>query len=414
MRLLRYLLLTCSLAAPATFAILAVLPAAAAGETALPARELAIDAAPGSTAPRLTSGAGGRLVLSWTEPAGEGHRLMYAVLGEGWGEPVMVASGEGWFVNWADFPSVLPLSDELWAAHWLVRRPAGGYAYDIAMATSTDGGATWSEPVTPHTDDTDSEHGFVTLFPHPGGFGAIWLDGRNTVRPPGESPADSGMTLRTATFDGSLAAADQAEIDGLVCDCCQTDAASTPAGPVAVYRDRSEDEIRDISVARFVDGRWEPGVRVATDEWRIPGCPVNGPAIDAQGSRVAVAWFSAAGDRPRVSFAWSADSGASFGAPVEVASENNYGRARVALLGDGDAAVSWLCRTPEDGAGVCLRRVTAEGRAGPVRTLSAAAGTPALSVPQLARDGETLIVAWTRRDDDGTRIASARISADSL
>ena len=391
---------------------LAVLPwPATAAE--LDIRTLAVAAAPGSLAPRLTAGGEGSIVLSWTEPYAEGHRLVYAVLGSGWGEPVTVASGADWFVNWADFPSVLRVAEERWAAHWLVRRPAGGYAYDIAIATSADG-TRWSAAMTPHRDGTDSEHGFVTLYPNAAGFGAIWLDGRKTVLPAGSSRADNGMTLRAARFAAGPTAQDEAEIDGLVCDCCQTDVALAAGGPVAVYRDRSEGEIRDIAVARFAAGRWQSPARLAPDGWRIEGCPVNGPAIAAQGSRVAVAWFSAAGGEPRVQLAYSTDAGRHFGQPLEVTGEENYGRVRVVLLENGDAAVSWLCRVPGDGAVPCLRRVAADGSRGPIRTLNAGGTVPALSVPQLARAGDDLVMAWTLGAGGVTRIASARFAAAQL
>ena len=43
---------------------------------------------------------------------------------------------------------------------------------------------------------------------------------------------------------------ERAVLDARACDCCQTDAAMTSAGPVVVYRNRTEEEIRDIYIAR--------------------------------------------------------------------------------------------------------------------------------------------------------------------
>ena len=81
-------------------------------------------------------------------------------------------------MNLADFPSVVPITDELWAAHWLVKRPGGIYSYDIAIAVSTDSGQSWGKPFTPHALGTRTEHGFVSLFPWRQAIGALWLDGR--------------------------------------------------------------------------------------------------------------------------------------------------------------------------------------------------------------------------------------------
>ena len=47
-------------------------------------------------------------------------------------------------MNASDFPSVVPISGQHWAAHWLVKRPGGNYAYDIALAMSADGGKNWT------------------------------------------------------------------------------------------------------------------------------------------------------------------------------------------------------------------------------------------------------------------------------
>src|SRR5690606_40682603 len=83
-----------------------------------------------------------------------------------------------------------------------------------------------------------------------------------------------------------------------------------------LYRDRTVDEIRDIHVARLEDGAWRTLPAVHADNWKIAGCPVNGPAIAATGNDAVVAWFSAANDRSeerRVGQHWSSGVTASHG-----------------------------------------------------------------------------------------------------
>ncbi len=145
-----------------------------------PMRLLPFVAAPGSGEPHLSQGPGNTVIMSWLEPSGDGVALRYATLDDdSWSRPTTVASGDNWFVNWADFPSVEAIDGSLWASHWLVKAADGTYEYDVAVSISTDSGKTWGEPVTPHTDGTLSEHGFVTLYPDRGGTGALWLDGRD-------------------------------------------------------------------------------------------------------------------------------------------------------------------------------------------------------------------------------------------
>jgi hypothetical protein len=373
-------------------------------------------AADGSFAPRLSSGPDGMTVLSWLEPAGKStHALKFAVMTPtGWGPAATVTSGRDWFANWADFPSVVPVSATLWGAHWLVRRDAGGYAYDIYAVVSTDGGQSWSEPFNPHTDDTDTEHGFVSMFASAGNIGMVWLDGRKFVNEVTDNVADTGMTLRAALFGADGHASSESLVDDLICDCCQTDVTVTDEGPVAIYRNRTAGEIRDIYVARQVDGEWQPAFAVSNDHWEIPGCPVNGPVIESQGATVAAAWFSAPADRPRIKAAWSQDAGKTFGEAILVSDDRPLGHVGSAMLPDGDLVVSWQRRTGSGGAELCLRRVSADGQLGDVRVVSEAAGMFAISVPQLAQDGGDLLLAWTIEADDVYGIRTARVPAGFL
>ena len=383
-----------------------------AGATTLP-----VPAGPDAAGPRLTAAIGAPTVLSWMEPDGTGTTLWYSALGDaGWQKPQAVVSGKDMFVNWADLPSVTALGRDHWVAHWLEMAGTLTYSYHVVMAQSFDGGTTWSDPVKPHTDGTPTEHGFVSVYPHDDKVAAIWLDGRKTGGEHGGdhggSPAASGMTLRGAVIDADNLLHNEQEIDGLICDCCQTDVALTNGGPVAVYRDRTAAEIRDIYVARNIEGRWQPGVPLNEDNWQIAGCPVNGPAIAASGTDVAAAWFSAPDGSPAVQVRFSGDSAATFGAPLTLATDGALGHVDTVLLDDGNAVVSWLQADTGGRGNLVLRRVEPAGQMGPV--IPVAGNAPARSVPQLAVAGSDLVLVWTEAKDDARRIMSARIPIDSV
>jgi ribonuclease BN (tRNA processing enzyme) len=365
-------------------------------------------AAAGSAEPHLATAPGGKVILSWLEPAGDGTALRYAKLdGDEWSSPRTVASGGDWFVNWADFPSVIAIDESLWAAHWLVKAAEGVYEYDVVVSLSTDGGQTWQPAIRPHTDGTLSEHGFVSLYPMPGGVGVLWLDGRETVN-------DGGMTLRSAVVSPDAGVESGQLVDGLVCDCCQTDVAIGPEGPIAVYRDRTEGEIRDIYVTRLVDGRWETGRPVAEDGWNIAGCPVNGPAIAARGNSVAVAWFTAANNEPIVRFAFSSDGADTFGAAVDVDTDWPIGRVGVLLVDATTAIVSWL-RQGEGGSGeVMARAVYADGRLGPARLVGTTLTGRLSGFPQIAAHGDDIVFAWTGTGDGQRQLRFARLATSSF
>src|SRR5690606_26548775 len=176
------------------------------------------------------------------------------------------------------------------------------------------------DPVLVNDDGTPTEHGFVSLWPdRDDGVAIAWLDGRAMQPEAGHANHGGGMmTLRTARFDAALARSDERELDASVCDCCQTASAATDRGRLLVYRDRSADEIRDIYATREGSEGWTDPRRVHTDDWTMPACPVNGPAVDARGHDAIVGWYTAAGDTPRVLVARSTDAGDSFGPVLEL------------------------------------------------------------------------------------------------
>ena len=366
----------------------------------LAVHEIASPAGPGSGEPNLAVAPDGRILLSWIEAAGDGgNTLRFSSLeGDGpWSAPRTIATGRDWFVNWADFPALAATTDGTMFAHWLAKSGPSTYAYDVRVSSSRDGGATWSSPIVPHRDRTQTEHGFVSMTPWSAGqLGMVWLDGRKTA---GAAPSDHGHTAAemslvhtTLTGDGRLGP--ETVLDDRVCDCCQTDVARAGDAVVVVYRDRSEKEVRDISFVRYAGGRWSAPRPVAADNWEINGCPVNGPAVAAEGSTVAVAWFTAAGDKPIVKVAFSGDAGETFGAPIVVDDARPLGRVDVAMADGGTALVSWLAQGEAGAATLRMREFARDGARGDADTLAVTTSARSSGFPRIARSGGRLVVAW--------------------
>ena len=90
----------------------------------------------GSQLPRLTKSKHGEVFMSWVESKEGTASLFYSKLIENeWSEPQLISQGNNWFVNWADYPSLM-VNDELMAAHWLQKRDIGTYDYDINISLS--------------------------------------------------------------------------------------------------------------------------------------------------------------------------------------------------------------------------------------------------------------------------------------
>ena len=342
----------------------------------------------GAVAPRLVLDAEGRPVLTWVEPTATGHALRLSRwTGDGWSPADIRAEGADWFVNWADTPGVVPRSDGLMLAHTLVMHPDGGvYAYDIGVEMPDGTGALLN------TDGVAAEHGFVSGVALADGRTAlVWLDGREQGG--GHGHGGGAMTLRTATLAADGTRSGETVLDERTCDCCPTTAVATPSGLVVAYRDRSEDEIRDIAVVRQVDGAWTAPTIPHADGWRIEGCPVNGPALAASGDRVALAWFTG-GDATRVWLAVSEDAGATWGERVRIDGGAPIGRVGVSMLADGSATVSWLEGVGE-AAELRVRRVGSDGSLRPAVTVATVDSGRASGVPQIVALGDQTLVAWT-------------------
>jgi hypothetical protein len=372
-------------------------------------------AAPGSAQPQLTVSDRG-VLLSWIERTGAHAALKFSERTPvGWTEPRTVAAGTDWFVNWADVPSVIRLADGSIYGHWLQKSGPGTYAYDVRLARSTDDGRTFSSSFTPHHDGTQTEHGFASLFQMPGaGLGLVWLDGRAMKSGSHDSHGGSGdMSVRAAVFDRTGTQTSEMAVDLRVCECCPTAVAVTAEGPIVAYRDRSPEEIRDIYVSRLVAGQWTPPAAVHKDNWKIAACPVNGPALSADGKTVAIAWFTATGDEGHTYAAFSSDSGASFGSPIRLDDASALGRVDVQLLRDGSAIATWI-EFAGGRAQFKMRRVEASGRKTTASTVTGMTAGRASGYPRMARFGEELVFAWTETGDlPRVRTATARISMAS-
>ena len=100
--------------------------------------EIDVPAAPGSGLPNFHTTPSGAVLLSWVEPGtAQAFALRFARHdSDGWTPPQTIAEGDDWFVNWADFPSVVALSDSVLAAHLLVKSGPATYAYDVQITRS--------------------------------------------------------------------------------------------------------------------------------------------------------------------------------------------------------------------------------------------------------------------------------------
>ena len=324
-------------------------------------------AAAGASSPALVEDGDG-VLGAWIEPdAGGGHRVVLSRWqGAAWSAPEVVAAGPKVAATWADRPALARAADGGLVVAWL---QASGEAGTTLMA-SRGGPEGWRSLGPVHADGVagqGAEHGFAAALPEGEGVRLWWLDGRGVAE-------GQPTQVRTAMVTGSVGP--EEVVDPRACDCCGMDAAEG----LLAWRDRGEDEVRDIAVMG-------PGGPVAlSDGWKPEGCPVNGPALARRGPAAVVAWFTGA-PRPMVKVAFSYDGGQRFGAPVGLDAGAPEGRVDVALVEGGAAAVvAWI-----EGGALHLRRVDPHGRAGADVVVGPAEER---TFPRVADAGEGVLVAW--------------------
>jgi hypothetical protein len=374
------------------------------GEISAAVKMIDSPAADSCAEPYLFTDKNGMIYLSWVEKKGADAAMKFSSLVNGqWSAPITIAAGRNWFVNWADYPLMAGDGIGNMLAHYLEKSDTARFTYDIKMVGSADSGKTWSTSLLLNEDGKKAEHGFVSIIPYKDGFLGCWLDGRKTAVEEGHSGHDGHhgeMTLRAALLNKSGKKINEWELDGKVCDCCQTTAAITSAGPIVIYRDRSDDEIRDMSIVRFVNGQWTLPQTIYADNWKIKACPVNGPRADAIGNNLALAWFSMADKKGEVKIVFSKDGGVTFDKPVRIDEGNTIGRTDILMLDSATAMVSWM-----ENGNIKAVKIHADGTKGPSMMIASSSDKRSSGFPQMTRSGHKVYFAWT--DDAAKTVRTA-------
>ena len=344
--------------------------------------------------PSLVSGEGS-LSLSWIS-SNEGNKstLNFSQLKEGkWTNTQTMATGSNWFVNWADFPAHA-INENLILSSYLKKSDSGTYTYDVILSLQKLSGEKVKEDFLLNTDGVKAEHGFVSIIPnHNQGFFITWLDGRNTV----DKDLDGyhkPMTIRFAEITNKGDIIDESELDSATCDCCQTSIAVTNKGPVVVYRDRSDKEVRDIYIARKINGIWGVPTPIHNDGWEINGCPVNGPKVAFNSNNLAISWFTVFNEKPTVNLSFSKSNGASFGTPIKINDDDAIGRVDVAFLNPQEVLVSYI-EGDDVGTYLRIKKVSIDGKVSAPITISKIDGGRNSGVPQLEILDNDAFIVWT-------------------
>ncbi|GAA5224713.1 hypothetical protein [Membranihabitans marinus] len=351
------------------------------------------------------------LHLSWVEIVNDTTSEMRTSTLENnvWQESDLINRGSHWFLNWADFPMIVSNKGNL-MAHNLKKSSDKKFAYDIELNLKPGNASEWLQGQPLHNDSTPTEHGFVSAQPYGDhSFYITWLDGRHMV----DTGSSSEMNIRAAEVDFNGRVIRDDIIDDKTCSCCQTSIAITQSGPIVVYRDKADDDIRDIYITRLVDDQWTTPQAIHPDRWEIKGCPVNGPKADAIGDDLAVAWYTAVDNQPKVKLVFSNDGGQHFDPPIIISEVMPLGRLDCIQLEDKSALVSWMEADEEEVYLKAIKIYQSGEKSSPI-TISQMNGSRQSGFPQMERLGKIVYFAWTDIKNELKSIQTAMVNIEEF
>jgi hypothetical protein len=342
--------------------------------------------------PRLRWDAAGNLHVIYVEDRPGGAAVLYRRLGAEPAGPFNVSPSGTVTTAGTEFPPTLEvLPDGTLVAGYSVALP-GKWKSEIRVQSSTDHGATWSEPRLIHPERSGS-HSFLSSTVTSKGTAAFaWLDNR----------AGQMGVYASSTRDGRTFAPNQT-VDDTTCQCCGTELLAGRGGEVwLAYRDLEPDHLRDFRVMRSRSDppSFETGVKLSEDAWRVNGCPETGVRFaQAPDGALWAVWFTAGGV-PGVYATVSRDGGASFATRTLVSEPERSARhPEIGVLPDGRIAVLYEA-VGEGGAHPIVARIRdGQGGWGAPRTV-ADGGT----YPRFAGDHGRTALAYTRRSGEQTSV----------
>ena len=338
------------------------------------------------------------LAIVWYEPIVEGHALKWSEFnGRSWSKPVIVTTGEEHFINWADFPSIFYNGKNHLVVHWLEKNGDGTYDYVVKVSQSFDRGRSWSRPIIPHKDNKLGEHGFVSFFNASNNkVGLVWLDGRNMM---GEEHGHGygQMNLYSTTIDKNGILGEEILLDDRVCECCPTSAVNIENDILVAYRDRSLSEIRNINLVRWNNSSWQKPHSLHNDNWKIAGCPVNGPKLAVTGNNVAAVWYTSPNENPIIYISFSKDGGKKFNSPIRIDNGNPIGRVDCIWLDSDRVLVSWM-EMGEKSTNVIFSTVYIENHKGSSKIVTQILPGRSSGHPVISRYRQNIFLAWTEEN----------------
>jgi BNR repeat-like domain len=359
--------------------------------------------------------ANGDLLLAWVAGDSSGYNLYFARSGDQgahWSTPARVTTDSHEIKPHAEASPRLVAGKSALALIWPSHIDVQGRRFPAShmrFSRSTDGGRTWSQPITLNDDTTavlagHTFHGATAI-----GDSTLlvaWLDSRVGAQPhlmEGDTAVhhDGDATIYTAVshdFGKTWSATNEKHWRG-ACPCCRVSLAATREGQVlAAWRGHFPGNVRDPVVAQI--GSAQEPMRVHTDGWVLEGCPHSGPAVALDANdRAHIAWYTGRPGHAGVYYARQ-DGAGKFGEPVAIVSGDVLPVAHPVMALLNDRALLALNLDEKGERNLTIVHVSADGGV----TRSTVAQTKGADHPQIAATSSGAVVAWTEKTGNAMRV----------
>lgn len=270
----------------------------------------------------------------------------------------------------------------------------------VLVATSTDGGATFSTPRSLSADAASQRFPALALRAD-GRLLAVWIDKRTAAAARRKGVPQAGAALAYAwSDDGGESFTGERIAQDSTCECCRLAVAfDAQSRPLVLYRSIFAGGERDHALLSLAnEGEAKAATRAAEDRWAIDGCPHHGPslAVSSDGT-VHAAWFTQGRSRQGLFLARSTDGGATFSTPQPMGNAAQQ-PGRPALFAQGREV--WLVWKEFDGQRLFIkeRRSADAGQTWSSERLLASTANSA-DHPLLIGDGRRVYLSWLTRDE---------------
>ena len=214
------------------------------------------------------------------------------------------------------------------------------YTGHVRYSRSTDGGHSFSEPITINDDRNEISHRFPALLVDGPRVVIAWLDAREreAARVAGERFAGASIYIAESNDSGASFGANR-RFAAHGCECCRLAVARNGKEALVFWRQVFDGKARDFALGNLNEP--EKIIRASDDDWRIDGCPHHGGGLFADDKgELHMVWFTQGQSRQGLFYRHY--DGQVFSTPYKFGNDNAQAGHPAVLASGRTVSVVWL------------------------------------------------------------------------